>query len=54
MDKLGASRLEKLRAIPPYGYVPRSKGGDVVMADRYAQPGEYTPTEAMVIYAARF
>lgn len=24
------------------------------MADRYAQPGEYTPTEAMVIYAARF
>ncbi len=27
LDKLGASRLEKLRAIPPYGYVPRSKGG---------------------------
>lgn len=27
LDKLGASRLEKLRAVPPYGYVPRSKGG---------------------------
>ncbi|MEQ8175906.1 MAG: CoA-transferase [Syntrophomonadaceae bacterium] len=27
INKLGASRLEKLRARPPYGYVPRSKGG---------------------------
>jgi len=27
LDKLGASRLEKLRAYPPYGYVPRKKGG---------------------------
>ncbi len=27
LDKLGASRLEKLRAVPPYGYVPRTKGG---------------------------
>lgn len=27
LDRLGASRLEKLRAIPPYGYVPRRKGG---------------------------
>jgi len=27
LDKLGASRLEKLRALPPYGYVPRKKGG---------------------------
>ncbi len=27
LDKLGASRLEKLRALPPYGYVPRRKGG---------------------------
>jgi glutaconate CoA-transferase subunit A len=27
LDKLGASRLEKLRALPPYGYVPRNKGG---------------------------
>ncbi|NPV91377.1 MAG: CoA transferase subunit A [Firmicutes bacterium] len=27
LDKLGASRLEKLRAIPPYGYRPRVRGG---------------------------
>ena len=27
LDKLGASRLEKLRAYPPFGYVPRKKGG---------------------------
>jgi glutaconate CoA-transferase subunit A len=27
LDKLGVSRLEKLRALPPYGYVPRNKGG---------------------------
>ncbi len=27
LDKLGASRLEKLRAVPPYGYLPRKKGG---------------------------
>jgi glutaconate CoA-transferase subunit A len=27
LNKLGASRLEKLRAIPPFGYRPRPKGG---------------------------
>lgn len=27
IDKLGASRLQRLRAVPPYGYVPRKKGG---------------------------
>lgn len=27
INQLGASRLEKLRAKPPYGYAPRSKGG---------------------------
>lgn len=27
LDKLGASRLEKLRAVPPYGYRPRVRGG---------------------------
>lgn len=27
LDKLGAARLERLRAIPPYGYRPRKQGG---------------------------
>jgi len=27
MDKLGASRLEKIRALPPFGYRPRMRGG---------------------------
>ena len=27
LNKLGAARLEKLRALPPYGYRPRTKGG---------------------------
>jgi len=27
LNKLGASRLEKMRALPPYGYRPRTRGG---------------------------
>ena len=27
LDKLGASRLEKIRALPPFGYRPRMRGG---------------------------
>jgi glutaconate CoA-transferase subunit A len=27
LNKLGASRLEKMRALPPYGYRPRMRGG---------------------------
>jgi glutaconate CoA-transferase subunit A len=27
LDKLGASRLEKMRSLPPFGYRPRKKGG---------------------------